>query len=76
MSGVLSKTKSVIPLRRLHSKVGANGGRVYFTQDVDDIDTDDRRSVFIPAELWVDLGEPTEITVTIEPGDQLNVEAV
>lgn len=31
-----------------------------------------RRSVYVDIETYQDLGEPEEITVTIEPGDTLN----
>ena len=29
-------------------------------------------SISIPAEKWKDMGRPTQITVTVEPGDDLN----
>lgn len=29
--------------------------------------------VFFPRATWEDMGEPQEITVTLEPGDRLNV---
>jgi hypothetical protein len=39
---------------------------------------DDARSnvVSIDPDLWEDMGSPDQITVTIEPGDHLNVEPV
>lgn len=35
---------------------------------------DDRTSVEISQQDWLDLGKPESITVTIEPGDLLNNE--
>lgn len=31
------------------------------------------RQVWLPQEDWLAMGEPREITVTIEPGDKLNI---
>lgn len=33
---------------------------------------EDRFEVNMPAGAWRDLGEPDQITVTVEPGDRLN----
>ena len=33
---------------------------------------DNRRVVKIPYAVWMEMGAPEEITVTIEPGDTLN----
>lgn len=33
-----------------------------------------RRRLLIPAEVWREMGAPDTITLTVEPGDRLNVE--
>ncbi len=35
-------------------------------------DEGDPRFFFLTAEAWEDMGEPTTITVTVQPGDLLN----
>lgn len=33
----------------------------------------DHITVILPQSVWAEMGEPVEITFTIEPGDKLNV---
>lgn len=35
-------------------------------------DGDNPKFLHLPGEVWDDMGTPTQITVTIEPGDRLN----
>lgn len=42
--------------------------------EVEDEDTIDTDIVSIPAALWQDMGSPSTVTITIEPGDRLNNE--
>lgn len=56
----LEKTRSVLHFR---SQIGQT---VRFGRP------DDERGTILSALDWRDLGEPKEITVTIEPGDRLN----
>lgn len=67
MSATLSKTQ--FPVRRdLRLPVR----KVVLFYQVDSDDGDYYRDVTIDAGLWYALGEPNELTVTIEPGDILN----
>ena len=46
-------------------------GFITFDADLNDTGEIDR-VVEITEEAWVDMGTPTVVTVTIEPGDRLN----
>lgn len=45
---------------------------VYKGEDVDDDPNDHIRRIEIPRQMWEDFGKPDPITVTVQPGDQLN----
>lgn len=47
--------------------------RVVFQMKDDDQVTSDNASVWLPQERWEDFGRPVQLTVTIEPGDRLNL---
>lgn len=45
---------------------------VVFGAHEDDESNHDRLFVTMPRQLWLDMGEPGQITVTVQPGDKLN----
>lgn len=51
--------------------VDTSGKRVIFTVEPED-ETDVPGIVYIRRELWEEFGQPDTITVTVEPGDNLN----
>lgn len=54
-------------------KVQEDGGTVTFMTPVD-TEGDRITLVILDRDVWVELGEPDEITVTTQPGDRLNEE--
>jgi hypothetical protein len=57
----LARSKRIVRLHR------AIGDTAYFNQ------TDGKTSFQMSADDWRDMGEPKELTLTIEPGDRLNM---
>lgn len=53
--------------------IDTSGKRRIFTREPDD-PTDVPDIVYIPTELWEELGQPDQITVTVRAGDRLNEE--
>lgn len=65
----MTKTMAVLEIR----EEGATPDGTSFGRSNDDIrDGMNPMMVVLWAEDWVDLGEPKQITVTVEPGDKLN----
>jgi len=72
-SGRLSKTRFVLDF------FGGEGDEMTFVRKRDPDDEPQSHRVQrlpIPRQLYDELGQPEQITVTIEPGDQLNQEEV
>lgn len=65
MATVLLKTTTVLKLKN------QGDSNVSFHQEKDEGDVR-YRHLWMRRDIWEDLGEPQEITVTIEPGDKLN----
>lgn len=57
---------------RVLSWAQEDDGVVWFN-DYDEDHPRDEFQVQMPAAVWTDFGEPCQITLTIEPGDRLNV---
>lgn len=56
-----------------HSSHFPHGGLALFVQDpFDGDDESNREKIVISKQLYEDMGCPTRITVTVEPGDKLN----
>ncbi len=73
---VVSKTVNI--LNREPAPTKEEVGGVVFSnieRDVHPSDTNPSswKTVVLHQDLWSDLGEPEQITVTVEPGDHLNV---
>lgn len=49
-----------------------NGPRVRFSRERDE-DDDVPDTVYLRREMWEDMGRPETITMTVKPGDHLNV---
>jgi hypothetical protein len=65
--GDLTKTRVVLHLfGEIHP-----AGPVIFS-DAEDQDPDVTETVYLPLEVWREMGEPDSVTVTVEPGDRLN----
>lgn len=47
------------------------GDRVMLTREPDE-EGDNPTRVQLDKALWRDMGEPSVVTITVEPGDQLN----
>jgi hypothetical protein len=62
---MLAKTQRV-----LHRQAVTSLGQVFHHDD--DAWTWQRVEVVLPSDLWVELGSPEALTVTVEPGDLLN----
>lgn len=45
--------------------------RIWFEQETDEVEVA-RTVVSLSRPLWEDMGQPAEVTITIEPGDRLN----
>lgn len=67
-SAVLTKSASVLEL------LDAVGDEAIFVRREPEAEVMHLQRVPIPRRLWDELGKPDNITVTIEPGDKLNVE--
>jgi hypothetical protein len=71
MGVVLSKSRTVLDF--LHGE----GGEITFVRKLDEgeevLPTHLRR-IEIPRQLWNELDNPMQVTISIEPGDQLNEE--
>lgn len=63
----LTKTTSV-----LHRIPGPVVGTFELFQSIVDEPGDRVTTTGIDHDVWVELGEPEQITVTVEPGDRLN----
>lgn len=61
---MMTKTRVRMRLRKLTE------GMAYFVAGVDD-DTADDRQMQLSHEMWDEMGRPEQVTVSIEPGDQL-----
>lgn len=48
------------------------GGDVIFSPRVDPDEAPARAAIVVTGEMWARLGKPNTVTVTVEPGDQLN----
>lgn len=68
MPAVLTKTEFV--LGRVGEDIDEMG--VPFAQDPEPGEMWNSSTVFMWPDKWEDMGRPTTITVTIEPGDRLN----
>lgn len=69
----LTRTRTVMDL--LNDPLPDAGAVAPTFVSVDDDDPSRiRRSVHIEYQAWLDMGSPRQITVTIEPGDQLTPE--
>lgn len=68
MSGadVLEKTMKVLDFSEVLR------GLVWFTNRQPKQPLDEATTVAVPARDWRDMGSPTQVTVTVEPGDLLN----
>lgn len=63
---------NLIRHKTILSHVYTSAGLAYF--NTFDEDTGDEVEIYeLPEDLWVDMGSPTKITVSIESGDLLNV---
>ena len=47
---------------------------VYFDKGDDEPSPSNLRDLYIPRQMWEDMGNPDKITVTVVPGDALNEE--
>jgi hypothetical protein len=65
----MSKSVQVVTLANL---AAANLDADALFLHPDDLYTTSRFEVYLPPDLWRDMGEPAVITVTVEPGDLLN----
>jgi hypothetical protein len=63
----LTKTRSI-----LHATTRSDG-YLTFERILDEVDAP-QRSIRIDEDDWYAMGEPGVVTVTIEPGDLLNIE--
>lgn len=52
--------------------VDLSGKRVIFTVEPDD-ETDVPSILYVPRTLWEDMNQPDVVTITVQPGDFLNV---
>jgi hypothetical protein len=71
MGVVLSRSRTVLDF--LH----AEGGEATFAWKPDEGEEPSAthlRRIDIPRQLWNDLGNPMQVTISIEPGDMLNEE--
>ena len=66
---LLSRARTVMDL--ITPRHGGAHDHAYFASRSDD-DGSIQRSCSIPHQDWDDMGRPTRVTVTIEPGDLLN----
>lgn len=66
----LSKQRSVFSISSKTRMMPKN--TVPFDTEVDGEESVDCHVFFVDKALWDDMGQPHEITVTIEPGDTLN----
>ena len=66
MTVTLSRTRTIYQLNLALS----TNARAAF--DTDDEDDESNRHVSMSVQNWNDMGQPNEITVTVEPGDRLN----
>lgn len=57
-----SKTETVLDLFSIRP-----GDQVFFHTQVDEPD-EPRYSVSLPVDVWADMGEPQQVTVTVRPG--------
>lgn len=62
----LAQTEKVLQLDQRGS------GAVLFSTSDPDLPLSAWTTVEIPEETWQDMGRPSELTVTIRPGDRLN----
>lgn len=46
-------------------------GMVYFAHQHPDLADQLADSLVIPEQTWVEFGRPTELTITVEPGDRM-----
>lgn len=60
-------------LRSVCSWDGGTAGYVKFSVEAEPGEFN-QRAVYISTEDWADMGGPTVVTLTVEPGDQLNTE--
>ena len=67
MDGTLRKTQHVLQ----HADTSQEAGYVGFTREPDE-DGDLPVFVLAPCDMWEEFGSPATVTVTIEPGDNLN----
>jgi hypothetical protein len=58
--------------QRVLSWAGQDSTGVAFNNEDEDTGPGDVTYINVPERDWMDMGEPREITVTIEPGDMLN----
>jgi len=63
---IVSKSSSLLDF------FGAEGDTVDYAKKLEDMDATHLRRIRITRALWEELRKPDQITVTIEPGDQLN----
>lgn len=67
---MMTKTQTVLSIPEGWSK-GVNRGQVFFGQEGTDEDTR-QHEMYLDRQVWEELGSPTTVTITIEPGDKLN----
>lgn len=73
MGAPLSKTRTLLEFAHVEGD-DESAHPIFVASDDDPGETSVRRTeVRMDREVWQDMGEPHEITVTIEPGDLLNV---
>ncbi len=63
----LTKTTTVL---RYH---GRNADSAWFRPVTDSGDPGRSHVLYVDRDVWGDMGEPQLLTITIEPGDRLNV---
>lgn len=61
----ITRHRTVLQYQEIRSRLDTD--TILFYND------DSERYYYIPRDKWVEMGEPRVITLTIEPGDLLNV---
>lgn len=70
---LLTKTRTILQTSFGWSK-WRDATQVFFALSADEEDVARRHEFLMDRLVWEDMGSPTTITLTIEPGDKLNEE--
>lgn len=73
MGATLNKSAIVLKLDETEEAL-AEHGRYFVPKDEVGEHFLDQEEFYLPIQKWKDMGEPTEITITIVPGNTLNTE--